>query len=235
MSAEQFDLFLILLKLKSYLISLIDNPDFETDSLEITEEFLDRKYPELKSEIIEMFIEHKIHNDSEIAFNDKIHVKFKEMVKGKSGTFNLASILEKYNIQSVAEDNRDRSIDELRIAREQKLKEIVTVLFQLARLWTQRSTLEENVDDFSILDEEELIRPDEEKELGKLDRDTFISFNTISKISNLYLEQLIEYYFQFGGDLALPEFIEELEALKKIVKQKYSDLLNNSGLNPKQE
>lgn len=123
----------------------------------------------------------------------------------------------------------------MRIAREQKLKEIVTILLQLARLWTQRSALEENVDDFSFLDEEELIRPDEIKELGKLDNDTFRSFNTISKISNLYLEQLIEYYFQFGGDLALPEFIDELETLKNLVKQKYNNLFNNSGLNSNQD
>lgn len=101
MSTEQFDLFLILLKLKSYLISLIDNPDFNSESLKLTEEFLDRKYPELTSQVLEMFEEYDIHDDSEIAFNEKIHLKFKEMVKSKAGSLKLDFILEKYNIQQL--------------------------------------------------------------------------------------------------------------------------------------
>ena len=232
MSSEQFDLFLILLKLKSYLVSLIDHPSMGNSSLEISEEFLDRKFPEKKDEILELLSSFDIHNDSEIAFDEKIHHKFKEMVRGKEKSYQLSSILEKFHIDSIEDTLKDRTVEELRSARDQKLKELVGILLQLARIWAQRSEIEGDVDNFSLLEEEELIRPEEEEHLCKLGKDTSASFNSISKITHLYLEQLVEYYYKFGGDVELSEFVQGLDNLKLMVKQKYNDLLKQSGLDP---
>ena len=230
MSSEQFDLFLILLKLKSYLVSLVDRPETENNPFEYTEEYLERKYPDRKEEIMELLLSFQIHSDAEITFDEKIHLRFKEMVKATEGAYNLSSILEKFNIELIQESVKEKTLDEIKSAREEKLKQIVTLLVQLARVWTQRSELEDNVEDFSLLEEEEVIRPDEQKELGKLDRDTMLSFNMISKLSQIYLEQLIEYYFSFGGDLALADFINNLDQFKTMVRDKYKNLFNKSGL-----
>lgn len=231
MSSEQFDLFLILLRLKSYLVSLIDHPAAAED-YSFTEEFLERKYPDRKEEIIELLVNYDIHSDAEIAFNEKIHYKFRDMVRGRENASRLTNILEKFHIDSIENTVREKAFEELKLAREQKLKEIVSVLLQLARVWTQRSGLEENVDNFLLLEEEDVIRPEEEKELGKLDSDTMISYKTISKLTELYLEQLIEYYFRFGGDVELSGFIKELDEFKEIVKAKYNELFKKSGLDP---
>lgn len=230
MSSEKFDLFLILLKLKSYLVSLVDHPESDINPFEYTEEYLERKYPERKEEIMDLLLSYHIHSDVEIAFDEKIHLKFKDMVKAKEESNNLLSILEKFNIELIQESVKEKTLDEIKSAREEKLKQIVTLLVQLARVWTQRSELENNVEDFSLLEEEEVIRPDEQKELGKLDRDTMLSFNMISKLSQIYLEQLIDYYFSFGGDLALADFIKNLEKFKILVNDKYKNLFNKSGL-----
>ena len=230
MSTEQFDLFLILLKLKSYLVSLVDEPVESENAFEFTEEFLERKYPERKNEVMELLNLSKIQSDVQIAFDEKIHLKFRDMVKVKESATGLSEILERFNIESISETNKEKALDEIKNAREDKLKQIVALLFQLARVWTQRSELENNVEDFSFLEEEEVIRPEEQKQLGKLDDDTMISFNTISKLSHLYLEQLIDYYFQFGGDIALPEFVKGLEEFKNAVESKYKDLFKKSGL-----
>lgn len=154
------------------------------------------------------------------------------MVKGKEKAFQLSSILEKLNIDSIEETIKDRTIEELKIVRDQKLKEIVSVLLQLARIWAKRSEIEGEFDIFSVLEEEDLIRPEEEEFLGKLGKDTSASFDSISKITHLYLEILVEYYFKFGGDVALSDFINSLEELKDLVKSKYKELFKQSGLDP---
>jgi len=230
MSSEQFDLFLVLLKLKSYLVSLIEQPSNLENPLEFTEEFLDRKYPERKEEILNLLSSFNIISDSQIAFDEKIHFKFREMVNLHENSFGLSSILSKFNIESLHESNRDKSLNEIKTEREEKLKKIISLLFRLASIWTKRGDLERNVEDFSVLAEEELIRPDEQKELGKLDDDTMISFEIISKLSNLYLENLIEYYFKFGGDIALSDFVQSLDKFKLMVDKKYKELFNKSGL-----
>ncbi|NMB82588.1 MAG: hypothetical protein GYA14_12300 [Ignavibacteria bacterium] len=232
MGNEQFDLFLILLKLKSYLISLIDHPSMGIDSVDYTEEFLDRKFPDRKEEILELLNSFNIKSDSEIAFDEKIHHKFKEMVKGKEKAYQLSSILEKLNIDSIQDTIKDKTIEEIKLARDEKLKEIVSILLQLARIWAKRSEIEGEFDSFSVLDEEELIRPEEEELLNKLDKDTSASFDTITQITHLYIEELIEYYFKFGGDVSLSKFINQLEELKHVVKTKYKELFKQSGLDP---
>lgn len=232
MSNEHFELFLILLKIKSYLISLIDHPSMGSDSLEYTEEFLDRKFPNRKQEILELLYSFDISSDSDIAFDEKIHHKFKEMVKGKEKAYQLSSILEKLNIDSIQDTIKDKTIEEIKLARDEKLKEIVSILLQLARIWAKRSEIEGEFDSFSVLDEEELIRPEEKELLNKLDKDTSASFDTITQITHLYIEELIEYYFKFGGDVSLSKFINQLEELKHVVKTKYKELFKQSGLDP---
>jgi hypothetical protein len=227
MSSEQFDLFLILLKLKLYLVSLVVESE---NAFEFTEEFLERKYPERKKEVMELLNLSKIHSDVQIAFDEKIHLKFRDMIQVKESAAGLSEILERFNIESIRESNKEKALYEIKNAREDKIKQIVALLFQLARIWTQRSELENNVEDFSLLEEEELIRPEEQQQLGRLDDDTMISFSTISKLSHFYLELLIDYYFQFGGDIALPEFVKGLEEFKNAVESKYKDLFKKSGL-----
>lgn len=233
MSTEQFDLFLILLRLKSYLVSLLDHPSMGSDNLDYTDEFLERKYPERKTEILELLVSNNINCDSEIAFDEKIHTKFKEIIKGKEKAFHLSTILEKLHIENIEETTREKTIEELRSSRDQKLREIVSALLQLARIWSQRSELEEYVDHFSILEEEDLIRPEEIEELGKLDKDTSKSFNAITKLTEIYLEQLTEYYFKYGGDIELADFIKDLDKVKKLFQEKYDDLFKKSGLKNK--
>lgn len=235
MISEQFELFLILLKLRSYLVSLIDHPSEGKDSLAITEEFLERKYPERKAEVLELFSLHKINSDSQIAFDEKIHLRFKEIIKESVKSFQLSNILEKFQIESVDETIKEKTVEELRLAREQKLKEIVSVLLQLARIWTQRSDLENDVDDFSVLEEEDLIRPEEIMQLGKLGSDTNTSYKAIAKITHLYLEHLVEYYFKFGGDIVLSDFIKGLDEFKILLQSKYNDLFKQSGLDANQK
>ncbi len=229
MSSVQFDIFIILLKLKSYLISMIDDPAHGYDGFELSEEYLSRKYPERKDEILELLAANKISSDAEIAFDELIHQKFKEIVTRLEPSVKLSEILDKYNIIAFNDSIREKVLDEMKHYRDQKLKEIVSVLLQLARIWTQRNEIENNIENFSFLDQEELIRPDELQKLDKLDEDTSVSFSAISKLTQIYLEYLVEYYFRRGGNSALVQFINELEEFRKLASAKYKDLLKEQG------
>lgn len=230
MAYEQFDMFIILLKLKSYLISLIDDPSLEYTSFEYTEEYLLRKYPERKEEVIQLLKENKIESDGQIAFDENIQHKFKEIVIGPDSPQKLSEILDKFQIAAISDTLKEKILDGIKHSRQQKLKEIVSVLLQLARIWTKRNEIENSIEDFSLLDEEDLIRPEELRELGQLDHATSVSYKTISKLSEIYLEQLADYYFRFGGDVSLVQFIDSMEEFKRIVSLKYRDLFNEHGL-----
>src|SRR3989339_1053511 len=230
MGSEQFDLFIILLKLKSYLVSLMDDPANSPENFEYTEEFLLRKYPEHKDEIIELLTTNNIISDAQIAFTENIQQKFREIVLGSEPSEKLSNILDKYQIMSIKESLNDKTLDDLKLLREQKLREIISVLLQLARVWSQRSAIENTIEDFSILDEEDLIRPEELDNLYKLDHLTTDSFEAISKLTNIYLEQLIGYYFKFGGDVSLVKFISVLEEFKQVVLKQYKNLFKEHGL-----
>ena len=232
MGSEQFDLFIILLKLKSYLVSLMDDPTNSPENFDYTEEFLLRKYPEHKDEIIELLTSNNILNDAQIAFTENIQQKFREIVLGSEPSEKLSNILDKYQIMSIKESLNDKTLDDLKLLREQKLREIISVLLQLARVWSQRSAIENTIEDFSVLDEEDLIRPEELDKLYKLDYVTSNSFEAISKLTNIYLEQLIEYYFKFGGDVSLVQFISILDEFKQVVLKKYKNLFKEHGLDP---
>ena len=230
MAYEQFDMFIILLKLKSYLISLIDDPSLEYTGFEYTEEYLLRKYPERKEEVIQLLKENKIESDGQIAFDENIQHKFKEIVIGPDSPQKLSEILDKFQIAAISDTLKEKILDGIKHSRQQKLKEIVSVLLQLARIWTKRNEIENSIEDFSLLDEEDLIRPEELRELGQLDHATSVSYKTISKLSEIYLEQLADYYFKFGGDVSLVQFIDSIEEFKRIVSLKYRDLFNEHGL-----
>ena len=53
------------------------------------------------------------------------------------------------------------------------------------------------------------------------------SYKAISKLTQFYLEQLIDYYFTFGGDIPLADFIKSLDDFKSITDEKYKELFNN--------
>lgn len=76
MDSQKQDLFFILLRLKSYLISLIDKAENCENEFKFTEEFLERCFPEEKTEIINILEDNKIYGDCDIVFNDKIHLVF---------------------------------------------------------------------------------------------------------------------------------------------------------------
>lgn len=232
MNNEQFDLFLILLKLKSYLVSLLDDPRNEGDSFEYTIEFLDRKYPNLKDEILELLTLFQIHNDAEIAFNEKIHLKFKEMVKDREPVSDLNSILSQLQILSPDLLSKEKQIDEMKIERDEKLKDVINVLIQLARMWSIKGELDRDVDDYSVLEEENMMRPDEHAKLNKLDENLEVSFNTINQLTTFYMEKMLDYYFNYGGNLSLENFVRGLEVFKKSVSSKYSELFKKHGLDP---
>ena len=116
--------------------------------------------------------------------------------------------------------------------REKKLSEILDTLFQLATNWALLKELEDQVDDYSILNDEEVIRPDEEKNLNTLDDTTFRAFSTISDLTKEYMNKLTDYYFNYGGDIALKDFILSLDETKKDVIKKYFKLFKDHGLDP---
>lgn len=76
MSTEPNNLLFTLLKIKSFLLSMLESVEDGSDNLELTEEFLERRFPDSKEEILEILISHGINTDAEIAFDQKIHLKF---------------------------------------------------------------------------------------------------------------------------------------------------------------
>ena len=81
-----------------------------------------------------------------------------------------------------------------------------------------------------MLNDEDVIRPDEEKSLDALDDTTAKAFNTISLFTKKYIELLTDYYFTYGGDISLKDFVEDLEKTKKSVAKKYLELFQKYGL-----
>jgi hypothetical protein len=227
---EKPDFFYILLKLRSYLVSLINSPEECDDSFNYTEEFLERRYPDMKEEVINLLIENGINNDYDIAFNEKIVVKFKEMISGTERRTDISSLLKKHDIVSTSLERDRQRFESFKNEREKELNKVIETLFQLAANWAVHRELENKVDDYSTLSEEDLIRPEEAKSYDALGKNTFASFDKISKLTEKYINFLTDYYFQYGGDLTLIEFVEYLEKIKKAVFKKYADLFRKHGL-----
>jgi len=228
MSKENFDLFLTLIKLKSYLISLVDQPEDCYKNFNITEEYLNRRCPDKREDIINLLKSNKINSDCDIAFDENIHEKFKEITTAENNVVDLPTLLDKLEIEA-----KNLFKDEiLKSEREEKIKEILKVLFHLAQNWVARKEIESDVEDYSILEEEDVIRPEEEKKLSNLDTYNSISFNNISTLSKKYIELLTEYYFKYGGDISLVDFVNYLTNIRKVITKKYLDLFKKHGLDP---
>jgi hypothetical protein len=227
---ERPDLFYILLKLRSYLVSLINNPEESEDSFTYTEEFLERRYPQMKEEVIELLLENGINSDYDIAFNEKIVFKFRDMISGTEKRTDISSLLKKFEIDSVSLERDRKRFESFKNERDKELNKVIETLFQLAANWAVHRELENKVDDYSTLSEEELIRPDEEKNYDTLGKNTYASFDKISKATEKYIHLLTDYYFKYGGDLTLIEFVEELEKIKRTVFKNYAELFKKNGL-----
>lgn len=230
MTQDKSGLFLTLLKIKSYLASMIDDRSDCSDDFHFTEEYLERRYPDKKEEIISILEDNQIYSDGDIAFNEKIILQFRNIVNQISSNVNLPEILKKFEIETKDIRIIDSSRDSIKSEREKHLSNILDTLFQLATNWAVLKELEDKVDDYSVLDEEEVIRPDEEKNLNALDDTTDKAFTILSNLTKKYIHQLTDYYFIYGGDLALKDFIEELNTMQKLVAKKYYDLFKEHGL-----
>jgi hypothetical protein len=230
MEADKPDLFYILLKLRSYLVSLLNTPEECDNTFAYTEEFLERRYPEMKEEVMELLIENGINSDYDIAFNEKIVFRFKEMISGTERRTDITSLLKEFEIDTLSLERDKKKTESYRNERERELNKVLEALFQLAANWAVHRELESKVDDYSTLSEEDLIRPEEEKSYDDLGKNTEISFDKISRLTEKYIHLLTDYYFKYGGDITLIEFVEELEKIKVAVFKKYADLFKKHGL-----
>ncbi len=231
MSAENNDLFYTLLKLKSYLISLVDDPNECENDFIYTSEYLERKYPGQKEEIINLLLESGINGDCDIIFDEQIHHKFKDIAGKTQKEIDLLDLLEKLKIDS-EELIKKEAVENYKSQKEYDVKNILNSLFELAKAWSSHKEINKNFDNYSVLDEEDMIRPNEENKLNNLDQNSELSFRFISSHTLKYLELYAEYYFQHGGDVFLNKFKEELDNLKKIISEKYEDFLKNHGIKP---
>ncbi|HSP88022.1 MAG TPA: hypothetical protein VLN45_07800 [Ignavibacteriaceae bacterium] len=226
---EKPDLFYILLKLRSYLVSLINSPEECDDTFTYTEEFLERRYPDMRDEIITLLTDNGINSDYDIAFNEKIVFKFKDMISETERRTDISTLLKKFDIDAISLERDRKKSESYKNERERELNKVIETLFQLAANWAVHRELENKVDDYSTLSEEDLIRPEEEKSYDTLGKNTNASFDKISKLTEKYINILTDYYFHYGGDLTLIQFVEELENIKVAVFKKYADLFKKHG------
>lgn len=232
MEADKVKLYFILLRLKSYLVSLIDNPEECSDDFVYTEEYLNRRFPERLEEIIDTLKKFDINCDCDIAFDQNIQVKFKAIVEKENSKIDLETLLNNSEIQPPELLIKEKQLDKFKKEREEKIKAILTSLFQLSKIWVAHKNLQTDIDDYSVLDEEEILRPEEIEELKRLDVDTALSFDVISKLTQTYLNELSDFYFQFGGNINLHGLINDLAKLKIDVEKKYDKLFREHGLDP---
>lgn len=230
MAAVKNDLFLTLLKLKSFLASMIDEKSDEYDNFNLTNEYLDKKLPDKKNKIINLLEDNEIYSDGEIAFNEKIIFKFRAIAGQSKNKINLVEFLKNLDVDTGSLETRDAAFTNYIFEREKKFGEVLDLLFQLATNWTILKEFEDKADEFSVLDEEEMIRPEEEKNLDAIDSTTSKAFILISDLTKNYIEKLTDYYFTYGGNIALKNFVEELDNIKKSIAQKYLDLFKQNGL-----
>ncbi|MCF8261247.1 MAG: hypothetical protein K9J12_10765 [Melioribacteraceae bacterium] len=230
MSNKKFDIFFAFVKLKSYLTSLIDEPETASSNLELTEEYFGRKYPHKKEELIEILKLNGINCDADIAFESLINTKFKEIARAYHSKIDIQTILSDLEIESTELSEKLKVIDDIVSERDKSTKTIIRNLLSLAKQWAIHKEIEVDIDDFSTLDEEEVIRIEEKAELNELDVKSHSSFKDIVLLSNKYLEELTDHFFLYGGNVYLKELLNLLEKIKSNVDQKYEQLYKNSGL-----
>ena len=139
-------------------------------------------------------------------------------------------MLEEFEIEVNEALIKEDNISKFRREREEKLNEIINILFKLAKEWYMHHEIEDSIDDFNALDDVELLRPDEEKQLDVLGDNSVYSFDIISKQTEKYIELLSDYYFKYGGDLILAGFVNDISKLKSVVAKKYSNLSKENGI-----
>ncbi|OGU55744.1 MAG: hypothetical protein A2V66_11825 [Ignavibacteria bacterium RBG_13_36_8] len=232
MEPERIKLYFILLRLKSFLVSFLDSPEDCEDNFIYTEEFLGRRYPDKREEIINMLREYDVKNDCEIAFDHNIQFKFRAMVDKGNTKVDLEIVLNNLEIEINDSLLKDKEIGKIRLKREEEIKNILASLFQLSKIWIAHKNLQSDIDDYSLLDEEDILRPKEKEELKRLGIDSHLSFDFISKLTKKYLDELIDFYFQYGGDVSLNGFVNELESFKNSLNDRYKELFKNHGLDP---
>lgn len=227
MNTDKVDLFVKLVKLKSYLVSMIDNYNDSPESLYHTEEFLDLRYPEEKDEIIALLKENNIFSDREIVFDTQIHMKFKSIAEGIPRGVSLDKIFEKVGISSGEFESIEEFLDNYKNQREEDLKNIVEMLLQLAKLWVSHLEIENSADDLLALHEEEVIRPEENEEMEDISKNSESSLMKLTAMTKKYLELLSNYFFNYGGDIQLKSFLFDLEKYIKKVEDRYQKLIND--------
>ena len=228
---ENNQLFIVLVRLKSYLMSVIDSrEDANDDPLYFTKEYLERKYSEDMIEILESITKHGIKSDVQITFDDDIHFKFQQLIEETNQPVDLISLLENMQIKAEELQSKEKHLDEIKNKRSEDLKRIITIIFQMAKFWTRHQKIEDDVEDYSRLEDEDMIRPEEEKKLYHLDKTAYLSFDNIAQLTKIYLELLTEYYFDYGGNINLEKFLKELDGIKTEVEEKYQSLLRKFGL-----
>ena len=230
MAEDNFNLLMVLLKLKSYLISMVSHPDDCNNSFTFTEEYLNRLFPEKTDEVIELLLQNGISSDCDIAFNDRVHLKFQEIAKNENPNLNLEKLLEDFQIDYDKHRGKDEALNNIKLERESRLRVIMETLFNLAKAWSNHREIENKVDDYSTLQDEEVLRPAEERNLDILGFDTSVSFNTISDLTERYIRLLTDYYFEYGGNLSLQAFLQKLEKSNTEVAKKYAELFKKYGL-----
>ncbi len=233
MNNEKYDLFMLLLKLKSYLVSMVDDDTDDSSGLYYTEEYLRAKYPDKKDEVLSMLHRYKLESDYEIVFNEQVHHIFKSMVDGESNVRNLDNILKQQKINSFSPSEVEKFLENFQLNRNNTIKEMVGLLLNVTKLWSDYHEIESQVDDYIELDEKEVLRPDEEEKFQALDKTASKSLDEISLLTKEYLELWIDFLFKFGGDVQLREFTAQFEKLKESVDYYYNELFLKSGLHPK--
>lgn len=230
MATYQSEILLTLVKLRYFLISLIESPEECYDNFNISEEFFERRNIINGNELLEKLQDNGINNDCDIAFNKDIHNIFKIVSQDFSSNPDLKSMLEEFEIEVNEALIKEDNISKFRRKREEKLNEIINILFKLAKEWSMHHEIEDSIDDFNALDDVELLRPDEEKQLDVLGDNSVYSFDIISKQTEKYIELLSDYYFKYGGDLILAGFVNDISNLKSVVAKKYSNLSKENGI-----
>ncbi len=230
MEYESTNLFFTFLRLKSYLVSLMDESKQNYKDFHYTEEYLSRRYPDEKTSIIRILEDNGIFNDADIAFNEKVIMQFRKIANESKAHTSLVDLLTKLEIEVKDFTSKDKERSKYISLREERLNSILEILFQLATNWSVLRELEDKVDSYSVLNDEEVIRPDEEKNLDALDSTTSQAFNIISDLTKQYIKRLTDYYFEYGGDISLKAFVEELDITKNEVNKKYFELFKKHGL-----
>lgn len=230
---NQNDVFVVLLRLKSYLISLIDSPDEANESLEYSEEYLSRKFPGMSLMLLDMLKQNEIYSDSQIVFDPGIQEKFKIIAQGDVTKIELDEILNKYNIEGKDLLLKEEWNKSIKLNREEMIRQIVSILLKTANEWVNRKDLEENIDDISLLIEEDVLRAEELDKLNSISNATGLSFSKLSTLTLIYIKFFTDYLFEYGGDISLKNFQNKLTKISTNIDAKYEKLFDKNGLNNK--